>query len=126
MSISTTQLSEWLDRYFLAWQTNDPEDVAGLFSQDAVYFYGPFKEGARGRDTIVANWISNPDGQSHVRCAFEVLAVEDDLGIAHWNVLFDALSPNGKQTELDGILVLKFNPVMECVEHREWYSRRTL
>jgi len=124
MSFSTIQLSDWLDRYFLAWQSNDPGAVASLFSEDAVYFYGPFKAPARGRDTIVANWTANPEEQSNVRCAFEVLAVNGDLGIAHWNVLFDAESQDGKQTELDGILVLKFNSGMKCIEHREWYSRR--
>ena len=30
-------LRGWLDRYVRAWRTNDPEDIAGLFTDDATY-----------------------------------------------------------------------------------------
>jgi len=124
MNLTTTQLSEWLHRYFLAWQSNDPQSVSGLFAEEAVYFYGPFKEPVHGREVIVTNWVSNPEGQFNITYAFEVLATEGDLGVAHWNVTFSSGSTVEEQTELDGILVLKFNSAMECIEHREWFSRR--
>ena len=45
-------LGSWLDRYFAAWKSNDPEDVAALFTEDAVYSYSPFRAETRGRDEI--------------------------------------------------------------------------
>jgi hypothetical protein len=124
MNLSTVQLSAWLHRYFIAWQSNKAEDVSGLFAEEAVYYYGPFKESARGRDAIVANWVSNPEGQTKVVYDFNVLATEGNLGVVHWNVTFYSELITGEQIELDGILVLKFNSAMQCTEHREWYSRR--
>ena len=122
MDLSLEQLSDWLHRYFHAWQSNNAGDVAALFAEDAVYFYGPFREPARGRQTIVANWISDPQGQLDVTYKFEALATAGDLGIAHWHVQFETASEPGRRTELDGILVLKFNAALECIEHREWYA----
>ncbi len=46
-------VAAWLESYFHAWETNDPSDVRALFAEDAVYFYGPFREPARGREAIV-------------------------------------------------------------------------
>jgi ketosteroid isomerase-like protein len=35
---------DWLRRYFDAWVSNDPVDVAALFTEDALYWVGPFRE----------------------------------------------------------------------------------
>ena len=35
---------EWPDRYFEAWVSNDPDEVAALFTEDAVYAVSPFSE----------------------------------------------------------------------------------
>ena len=88
MTLSLKHLSAWLQRYFDAWQSNDPDpvEVSKLFSEEAVYYYGPFKEPARGRETIVAKWIADPEQQADVTCQFDPLATEGDVGIAHWNV----------------------------------------
>lgn len=117
-------LDDWLRNYFLAWQSNDPDDVRRLFSEDAVYYYGPFKEPAVGRETIVANWVADPQGQKDVRFEYEPLAINSDTGIAHWQVSFTTRSAPDRRTEVDGILVLRFNGQMACIEHREWFSAR--
>jgi hypothetical protein len=124
MQLSRDHFSDWLKRYFEAWASNDPAQVTGLFSEGALYHYGPFQEPIRGRETIVANWVAGSGQQSGVEYRFEVLAVQGDLGIAHWVVSYRQASGQRKRFELDGILVLRFNSAMECVEHREWFSSR--
>ena len=121
MELTAVRFSEWLDRYFRAWRSNDPGEVASLFAENAVYFYGPFKEPARGREAIVARWVAGSADQADVACDHEVLATHRDLGVAHWHVRFRTQSG---VTELDGVLTVRFNSSLECVEHREWYSRR--
>jgi SnoaL-like protein len=61
---------DWLGRYFDAWVSNDPADVASLFTEDAIYRVGPFREPWVGRDQIVDRWTSGiltiafaPDGR---------------------------------------------------------------
>jgi ketosteroid isomerase-like protein len=125
MPITRRQFAAWLDAYFAAWRSNEAAEVEALFAPDAVYSYGPFREPARGREQIVANWIA--DGAPlTAEARYEVLAVHGDLGIAHWNVRQKAYYYHEPTLELDGILVLRFDAHGRCVEHLEWFDRRTI
>jgi hypothetical protein len=121
-AVDAEAFRDWLDRYFAAWASNDPDDVAALFADGAVYWYGPFREPTRGREAIVGRWVEGGPGEGF-EFAFEPLAVTGRRGIAHWQVSFrDA--ERAARTELDGILVLDFDEEGRCAEHREWYLRR--
>ena len=124
MAVTRERLTEWLDAYFDAWRSNDGTEVAKLFAPDAVYSYGPFREPARGRDQIVANWVADGPPLT-AESSYEILAVEDERGIVHWNVRQKAFYFHEPTLELDGILVLRFNAEGVCVEHLEWFDRRT-
>jgi hypothetical protein len=114
-------VAAWLESYFHAWETNDPSDVRALFAEDAVYSYGPFREPARGRDAIVANWVAGAP-QPDLRWAYEVLAASGRTGIAHFAVSWSV--DDTRRVELDGILQLRFDGQGRCLEHREWYAER--
>ena len=113
---------DWLERYFEAWVSNDPGDVEALFTRDAVYWTGPFAEPRIGVEDIVAAWLGGP--QEEVEYAYEPLAVEGELGIAHWRVV-SRRDGAKERDEYDGILAITFAPDGRCVEHREWFSHRT-
>lgn len=119
MDIETFRV--WLHRYFSAWASNDPNDVAALFADDAEYSWGPFREPALGREAIVRAWVDGgaPPG---LRTSFEPVAVAGDRGVAHWTASFR--SPDGGTTELDGILVIDLDESGRCTLHREWFDRR--
>jgi uncharacterized protein (TIGR02246 family) len=117
------RLTDWLERYFTAWRSNDPEEVAALFAPDAVYSYGPFGEPSVGRDAIVRRWVDGGAPTTFTyRC--EPLAVLEDGGVAHWSVGFAHPSQAETRVELDGILVLTFDDEGRCTQHREWYATR--
>jgi SnoaL-like protein len=113
---------DWLERYFEAWVSNDPDDVESLFTHDAVYWTGPFAEPRVGVADIVAAWVGGP--QEEVEYAYEPLAVEGELAIAHWRVV-SRRDGAKERDEYDGILAITFAPDGRCVEHREWFSHRT-
>ena len=124
MQMGHEAFEAWLRDYFRAWVSNDPADVVPLFTEDAVYFTGPFREPWHGRETIVATWVSDPWAQRDVETAYEVLAVRGDIGIAHWRVSYTPAGQPDDRVELDGVLVLRFAPDGRCREHREWFDRR--
>jgi SnoaL-like domain len=113
---------DWLERYFEAWVSNDPDDVESLFTHDAVYWTGPFAEPRVGVADIVAAWVGGP--QEEVEYAYEPLAFEGELAIAHWCVV-SRRDGAKERDEYDGILAITFAPDGRCVEHREWFSHRT-
>ena len=57
--------------------------------------------------------------------AYEILAVEGDRGIAHWNVKARD-EGQAARSEWDGILLITFASDGRCREHREWLVRREL
>jgi ketosteroid isomerase-like protein len=120
--VQLQDLGAWLDRYFAAWASNDPDDVEALFSEDAVYSYSPFKAETRGRDAIVREWVEGGLGEDFTS-RHEPLAVTGNRGIAHWSV--SSRDAGGAVVELDGIFVLDFDDEGRCSEHREWYVTRT-
>jgi hypothetical protein len=103
--------------------SNDPVDVAALFTEDAIYWVGPFREPWVGLDQIVDRWASGR--RKDVRAAFDVIAVDDETGVAHWNVTARTGDDRG-QAEWDGILTIAFASDGRCREHREWFSLREL
>ena len=113
----------WLDAYFGAWISNEPADVATLFTEDATYSVGPFATAWAGREEIVRRWTSG--AQEDVEYAYEILTVEGATGIAHWNVKA-RLEGETARSEWDGILLITFVPDGRCWEHREWLVRREL
>lgn len=117
-------LRDWLDAYGRAWISNDPDQVAALFAEDARYWTGPFGEPWEGRARIVAEWTSDPAGQRDVTWEAEPLAALGNTGIAHWRVGYTPAAGPGTRVELDGILLLRFDGEDRCLEHREWYHRR--
>ena len=73
---TTDEVTRWVEAYRSAWTSNDPDDVAALFTEDALYEFRPNDpEPWRGRDAIVADWADDRDGPDTWKLDFEVLGV---------------------------------------------------
>ncbi|HYO75204.1 MAG TPA: nuclear transport factor 2 family protein [Thermoanaerobaculia bacterium] len=121
MQNESERAARWAERYFRSWKTKNPDDVRALFTEDAVYYYGPFRPPARGREEIVRRWVSNA-AQANVHCAHEVVAVSGAAAVIHWSVSFD--QPAGRLA-MDGVLIVQLNENGLCYSHREWYVEET-
>ena len=76
------RFAAWVERYLVAWDSNDPDDIAALFSEDALYFTLPMREPWRGRKTIVREWLDRKDESGDWwTFKYEVIARDGDLGI---------------------------------------------
>jgi uncharacterized protein (TIGR02246 family) len=53
-------LRRWIEAYRGAWESNDPDAVAALFTADGVYRFEPW-EAWTGREQIVAGWLAHAD-----------------------------------------------------------------
>lgn len=118
--MTTSDVDQWLDRYFEAWRSNDPEQVAALFSADALYSVDPFAPAWRGRREIVERWTAG-EGEL-LNHAHQVLWGEGSPVVVHWWA--EIAEDTDSTLEMDGILLLEFNATGECTSHREWYGSR--
>lgn len=61
--ITAGSITEWVEGYIRAWETNARADIAALFTEDAEYHETPYATEWIGRNEIVDGWQSRWDWQ---------------------------------------------------------------
>ncbi len=79
--ITRSDVESWVQRYVRAWNSNEPDDIAVLFTDDAIYLTSPFDAPWKGREEIVAGWLQIKDEPGDTTFAFEVIAIDRDLAV---------------------------------------------
>ena len=127
-----TTAQHWLDRYVDAWLSYDPDDIAGLFSDDVVYRYHPYDEPIVGRDAVVASWLgtgaadggSSRDAPGTYDAEYAPVAVEDDTVVATGTSRYRELPGGPVVRTYDNCFVMQFDSEGRCREFTEFYLRR--
>lgn len=78
MSDATTN---WVERYRKAWETNDPDGIRRLFTEDAEYHTDPWATPWRGHDEIVAQWLENQDDPGSTTFEWSPVVITDDVSV---------------------------------------------
>ncbi len=72
-------VDRWVEGYLRAWETNDPEDIGRLFTDDARYYTAPHREPWTGRQAIVDGWLDRKDEPGGWTFRHDILATAGDL-----------------------------------------------
>src|ERR671922_2168213 len=67
------EVEAWIEGYVRAWQTNEPDDIGRLFTEDARYYTAPYRAPWEGREGIVAGWLDRKDEPGGWSFRYEVL-----------------------------------------------------
>jgi len=110
----------WLDLYDKAWTGRNPELIRDLFAKDAKYFEKPFSAPFDGIDSIIQYWQGVTQTQKNISFQYNILAVDQDLGIAHFTASF--LRYSNTQVKLDGIFLVKLDSQNKCTKFEEWWQ----
>ena len=62
-TVTAKTVTAWVERYVHAWESNDPDDIAGLFTEDGEYHESPYSTDWVGQGEIVAGWRDRWDWQ---------------------------------------------------------------
>jgi uncharacterized protein (TIGR02246 family) len=76
--IDTSRIDGWLARYRNAWASDDPELIAGLFTDDVRYFTAPYRDAIAGREAVLAWWRAEKESEIPWSFDYEVIAREGD------------------------------------------------
>jgi ketosteroid isomerase-like protein len=112
----------WLAGYGRAWETCDAEAAAELFSDAAIYAWGPFDE-LRGREAIRERWSQATADQRNVRFRWEVLGAIGPTVVARWGCEF-SIARGARRAKLDGIFLIELERDGRCTSFREWWAAR--
>ena len=114
-------LTEWLDAYGRAWEDRDAEAAARLFTEDAVYQWGPFGRRLRGRVMIREAWAEAVEDQENIDFGYEVLTATARSGIARWWCAAD-IGERAVRVRDEGIFRLAFDETGLCTSLEEWFN----
>ena len=122
--LDNAKVTAWLDAYVHAWKTYDQKAIGDLFSEGAIYFYGPFHEPVQGRADIVASWLENPDVPNRYDGHYEPIMIEGNRTVTNGRSRYFEQDGSTLKSEFDNIFVLRFDDEGRCAEFREWYMER--
>jgi ketosteroid isomerase-like protein len=77
--IDEARIRDWLAAYRRAWSSDDPQEVAALFTDDVRYFTAPYREPLAGREAASDYWLSQRESGIPWSFEYQVLAQEGDL-----------------------------------------------
>ncbi|MFZ5807651.1 MAG: nuclear transport factor 2 family protein [Chloroflexota bacterium] len=110
----------WMTAYGCASAENDPQASTELFTRDACYYENPFIEPMIGRDAIYQYWYKGAQTLKDKESVYEILAINDNLGIARWQSKFTVIE-SGRRFALDCLFVAEFDDDGLCRIFREWW-----
>jgi ketosteroid isomerase-like protein len=114
-------LTQWLDAFGGAWEERDPQAAADLFTEDAVYQWGPFGRRLRGRVMIREAWAETLEQQENISFGYEVMDATGGGGIARCWCTFEKPAEHLRRRR-EGVLRLAFDEEGLCTSLEEWWS----
>ena len=121
MTITADEVQAWLDAYVAAWQSYDPAQIGALFAEDATQAYHPWDTGdavPRGRDAIVASWLSEQDAPGSWQAEYHPLMIDGDRAVT------TGITRYASGKVYHNLFVLSFDDRGRCTDFVEWFMLR--
>ena len=117
--MSTDAVERWVAGYRAAWESNDPDAIGALFTDDGEYRTEPYAEPWVGRQAIVDGWLAHRDEPGQTTFEFEVIAVDGGRPVVQGHT-----PCRGPERESANLWLVRLDP---CGAHRcfvEWWMER--
>jgi uncharacterized protein (TIGR02246 family) len=108
------RVSTWIDGYVRAWNSNDPADIAALFTPDAVYSTEPYREPRRGRDAIVRGWLDNRDEPGTTTFTWAPVSITDEIAVVTGTTTYP-------DRTFSNLWLIRLTADGVCTEFSEWW-----
>ncbi|NTU74308.1 nuclear transport factor 2 family protein [Candidatus Roizmanbacteria bacterium] len=118
--MNRSAFESWLKALGKAWIDRDPKAAAAICAESVLYYETPFDPPLRSRNEVEKIWQEVPASQKDIEFSYEILSVDEVLGIARWNASFTRV-PSEKRDTLDGIFTVKLDNLGLCKEFHQWW-----
>ena len=110
---------DWIRRYVHAWETNDPDDIRGLFTDDAEYRDGPSTPPWVGHDAILDGWLGQKDEPGTYSFEYEITAVDGDVAVVRGWTHYPGSTD--KNSRYDNLMVIELAPDGRARSFTDWW-----
>lgn len=124
-----TAVEAWIDAYRRAWSSDDPAEIAALFTEDVSYSPFPWPRDGRawrGRDLVVRKWIERGDSKATWRFEHEILAVDGDTAVIEGWTYYGPTDETPYEDAYANIWVVRFADDGRARSFAEWWVQRPL
>jgi ketosteroid isomerase-like protein len=105
-----------MERYIRAWNSNDPDEIGALFTDDALYYTEPFTPPWRGRAEIIERWLARKDKPGQATFEWHPLVVTPEVAIITGTARYKE-----PPSVYSNLWVLRLDPDGRCREFTEWW-----
>jgi ketosteroid isomerase-like protein len=118
VALTRADVESWLASYEQAWRTSGTASLRELFTEDARYSPGPYRDDVVGLEAIAAFWEAERAGPDEVfTMASEIVAVDGQVAVARLEVHYGGPQP----TEYRDLWIMRFADDGRCAEFEEWF-----
>ncbi|ROT34337.1 nuclear transport factor 2 family protein [Micromonospora sp. HM5-17] len=113
-----THVADWIAGYQRAWRTAGTAPLASLFTEDARYLQGPYREPVVGLPAIARMWKAEREGPDEdFTMTYEIVAVDNDVAVARVEVHY---GERPGREEFRDLWIMRFAGDGRCSAFEEW------
>jgi len=112
-----SRVTAWIDGYVRAWNSNDPDEIGALFTDDAEYYTAPFRTPWRGREQIVTQWLERRDEPGETTFEWAPVSVTAELAVIQGTTTYPA-------QRFSNLWVIRLAADGRCREFTEWWMEQ--
>jgi hypothetical protein len=125
MGLTREDARHVLDIYIRAWETQDPDLIVTIFTENATYHERVLDDPIPDRAAIRRYWQSKVvEAQANIRCELLNLYLDGSTVIAEWEAEFDDIA-QGVRKRMREIAVLVFEGRLIASLREYWASEQT-
>jgi ketosteroid isomerase-like protein len=109
----------WMSRYRHAWETNDPDDIRRLCTEDAEYRDGPSTPPWIGHEAILAGWLGQKDEPGTWSFEYELTAVDGDVAVVRGRTSYPTATE--KSRRYDNLMVVRLDDGGRARMFTDWW-----
>jgi ketosteroid isomerase-like protein len=113
----STAVTAWITDYQRAWDSNAPDDIRALFTDDAEYRTAPHDPPRVGIDAIVAGWIEDQDQPGDHAFTWSEAGIDGDVAFVEGVTTYDG----GRV--YSNLWVIRFADDGRATSFTEWYMK---
>jgi hypothetical protein len=112
-----TTVTAWITGYEKAWDSNEPDDIRALFTEDGRYLTAPFEEPRVGHDAIVKGWVDDRDEPGDHTFTWNLIGIDGELAFVEGDTDY------GERAYMN-LWVIRFADDGRATSFTEWYMKK--